>query len=95
MDRNSCLFVVCFVTYFVTLKIRNKRNARNTENPNDPPLNSDHITSNIEPIITIQSKRLNAEEKYSFNPSAYILINISQLNRPRNTNSAISNFEKK
>mgnify|MGYP006970971983 CR=1 FL=1 len=80
-----------FSTYLVTLNIRNKRSARKTEKPNEPPLNSDHITSNIEPIMTIQSKRLNADEKYSFKPSAYIFINISQLNKPRKTNSAISN----
>lgn len=49
--------------YLVTLKIRNNRRARNTDNPKDPPFTSDHITSKIDPDITTQSKRLNADSK--------------------------------
>ena len=49
--------------YLVTLNIRSKRRARSTEKPNEPPLISVHSTSNIEPRITIQSNRLNAELK--------------------------------
>lgn len=49
--------------YFVTLNILNKRNARRTERPNEPDLTADHITSNIEPQITTQSKRLKLDSK--------------------------------
>lgn len=49
--------------YFVTLKMRSRRKARSTESPKDPPLTSDQITSNIEPDITTQSKRLKADSK--------------------------------
>lgn len=74
--------------YFVTLKMRSRRKARSTDRPNDPPFTSDHITSNIEPDITTQSKRLKADSKYILGPKAYILINISIMKRPRNTYSA-------
>lgn len=76
--------------YLVTLNILSKRNARSTESPNEPPFTSDHITSNIEPDITTQSKRLNDDSKYILGPNAYIFINISIMNKPRNTNSAKS-----
>lgn len=76
--------------YFVTLNILNKRNARRTERPNEPDLTADHITSNIEPNITTQSKRLKLDSKYILGPSAYILINISHINSPRNINSVRS-----
>uniref|UniRef100_A0A1Y1LV91 Uncharacterized protein n=1 Tax=Photinus pyralis TaxID=7054 RepID=A0A1Y1LV91_PHOPY len=74
--------------YFVTLNIRSRRRARNTERPKEPPFTSDQITSKMEPEITTQSKRLNADSKYILGPSAYTLINISVKNRPRNTYSA-------
>lgn len=49
--------------YLVTLKMRNSRSARSTDRPNEPPLTSDQITSNIEPLMTTQSKRLNDDSK--------------------------------
>lgn len=49
--------------YLVTLKMRSRRNARNTDNPKDPPFTSDQITSKIEPLMTTQSKRLNDDSK--------------------------------
>ncbi|KAL3280078.1 hypothetical protein HHI36_017584 [Cryptolaemus montrouzieri] len=79
--------------YLVTLKIRSSLNARSTENPKEPPLNSDHITSNMEPDITTQSNRLKADSKYILGPRAYILTNISVKNKPKNTSSAISGTE--
>lgn len=80
--------------YFVTLNIRSKRRALNTDNPNDPPFTSDHITSNIEPDITTQSNLLKADSKYILGPSAYILIIISIINSPKNTYSATSERNK-
>ena len=74
--------------YLVTLKIRNNRNALNTDKPNEPSFNADQITSKIEPQMTTQSKRLNADSKYMRGPKAYIFIHISIMNSPRNTNSA-------
>lgn len=74
--------------YFVTLKMRSNRKARNTDNPKDPPFTLDQTTSNIEPEMTIQSKRLKEDSKYILGPNAYILTNISLINNPRNTNSA-------
>lgn len=76
--------------YLVTLKILSKRKARRTERPKEPPFTSDHITSNIEPDMTTQSKRLNDDSKYILGPNAYIFMNISIMNKPRNTNSAKS-----
>ena len=73
--------------YLVTLKIRRRRKARRTEKPNDPPLTCDQMTSNIDPQMTTQSKRLNEDSKYILGPSAYILTNISIINSPRNTYS--------
>lgn len=49
--------------YEVTLKIRSRRSARSTDNPNESSFSADQITSNIEPNITTQSKRLNADSK--------------------------------
>lgn len=49
--------------YFVTLNIRNSLNALSTDKPNDPPFTSDQTTSKIEPDMTTQSKRLNADSK--------------------------------
>lgn len=74
--------------YFVTLNIRSNRRALNTDKPNDPPFTADHTTSKIEPEITTQSKRLNADSKYILGPRAYILMNISIMKSPKNTNSA-------
>lgn len=74
--------------YLVTLKIRRSLSARSTDNPKEPPLTADHITSNIDPVITTQSKRLNADSKYIRGPRAYILTNISNIKRPRKKNSA-------
>lgn len=74
--------------YLVTLKIRNRRRARNTDKPKEPPFTSDQITSKIEPLMTTQSKRLKDDSKYIRGPKAYILMNISDMNRPRNTYSA-------
>ncbi|TMW46699.1 hypothetical protein DOY81_008219 [Sarcophaga bullata] len=74
--------------YLVTLNIRSKRKALKTDKPNEPPLTSDHITSNIEPLMTTQSKRLNDDSKYILGLIAYILINISDMKRPKNTYSA-------
>lgn len=48
-------------TYFVTLNMRSNRKALRTENPNEPCLQWDQITSNMDPNITMQSKRLNAD----------------------------------
>lgn len=73
--------------YFVTLNIRSNRNALNTDRPKDPPFRYDHTTSNMEPMMTTQSKRLNAESKYILIPSAYILMNISAMKSMRNTYS--------
>lgn len=74
-------------TYLVTLNIRNSRRALSTENPKEPPLKNDHMTSNMEPTMTTQSKRLNAESKYIRMPSAYILMNISAMKSTRKTYS--------
>lgn len=49
--------------YEVTLNIRRSRSARNTDSPNESSFRADQITSNIEPNITTQSKRLNADSK--------------------------------
>lgn len=49
--------------YLVTLNIRKRRKARRTEKPKDPPLICDHTTSNIDPQMTTQSKRLNDDSK--------------------------------
>lgn len=76
--------------YLVTLKMRRSRKALSTDNPNEPPLSSDQITSKIDPLMTTQSKRLNDDSKYIRGPSAYILINISHMNNPRNTYSVMS-----
>lgn len=73
--------------YFVTLNIRKSRSARNTDNPNEPPFTSDQITSKIDPLMTTQSKRLNEDSKYIRGPSAYILMNISHMKRPKKRNS--------
>lgn len=56
--------------YAVILNIRKRRNARNTEKPNEPPLKCVQMISNNEPNITIQSKRLNADSKYLCGPNA-------------------------
>lgn len=74
--------------YFVTLNMRSRRKALNTDRPNDPPFTSDQITSKIEPEMTTQSKRLNEDSKYILGPSAYIFTNISVMNKPRKTYSA-------
>lgn len=42
------------------------------------------------PTMTMQSKRLKADEKYTLIPRAYILKHISHTKRPRKTNSAMS-----
>lgn len=76
--------------YFVTLNILNSLRARSTDKPNDPPFTADQITSNIDPDITTQSKRLKADSKYILGPKAYIFMNISDMNKPKNTNSAQS-----
>lgn len=50
--------------YLVTLKIRRRRNARRTDRPKeDSGLNSDQITSKMDPEITTLSKRLNDDSK--------------------------------
>lgn len=49
--------------YLVTLNILKSLSALNTDNPNDPPLTSDHMTSNMDPDMTTQSKRLKADSK--------------------------------
>lgn len=49
--------------YEVTLNIRSSLSARSTDNPNESSLRADQITSNMEPNITTQSKRLNADSK--------------------------------
>lgn len=74
--------------YLVTLNIRSNLRARKTESPKDPSFSADQITSNIDPQMTTQSKRLNADSKYMRGPSAYILIHISHINSPRKANSA-------
>lgn len=74
--------------YLVTLNILNSLNALSTEKPKEPPFTADHTTSNIEPDITTQSNRLNDDSKYIRGPSAYTFMNISVINKPRNTNSA-------
>lgn len=56
--------------YFVTLNILNNLSALKTDKPNDPPLTADHTTSNIEPLITTQSNRLNDDSKYIRGPKA-------------------------
>lgn len=76
--------------YFVTLNILRSLRALNTDSPNDPPFTADQITSNIDPDMTTQSKRLKADSKYILGPKAYIFMNISDMNRPKNTNSAQS-----
>lgn len=76
--------------YLVTLKIRRSLRARRTERPKEPDFTSDQITSKIDPEMTTQSKRLKLESKYVRGPSAYTLMNISNMNRARNTNSAKS-----
>lgn len=73
--------------YLVTLKIRSRRRARRTENPKEPDLTADQMTSNIEPDMTTQSKRLKLDSKYIRGPRAYIFITISDMKSPRNTNS--------
>lgn len=74
--------------YLVTLNMRNKRSARNTDKPNDPPFQCVQIISKSEPKMTTQSKRLNADSKYFRGPNAYILIHISNMKRAKNTYSA-------
>ena len=76
--------------YFVTLKMRSSLKALSTERPNDPDLSSDQTTSKIEPVMTTQSNLLNEDSKYILGPSAYIFINISSMNSPKKTYSAIS-----
>jgi hypothetical protein len=50
--------------YFVTLNILRRRRARSTERPNeDSGLNSDQITSKMDPEITTVSKRLKDDSK--------------------------------
>lgn len=49
--------------YLVTLNILSNLKALSTDNPKEPSLYSDQITSNIDPLITTQSKRLNADAK--------------------------------
>lgn len=56
--------------YDVTLNTRSKRKARNTERPNVSSLKCDQTTSNMDPVITIQSKRLNADSKCFRSPIA-------------------------
>lgn len=73
--------------YLVTLNILRSLRARRTERPKEPDFNADQITSKIEPKMTMQSKRLKLDSKYVRGPSAYILMNISIMKRPRNTNS--------
>ena len=74
--------------YLVTLNILSNLKALNTDRPNDPPFTSDQTTSNIDPLITTQSKRLKDDSKYIRGPSAYILIHISIINIHKNTYSA-------
>lgn len=74
--------------YLVTLKMRNRRSARNTDNPNEPPFQCVQMISNSEPKMTTQSKRLKADSKYFRGPNAYILIHISIINNAKNTYSA-------
>lgn len=74
----------------LTLKIRNNRKALNTERPKDPPFISDQMTSNIDPLITTQSKRLKEDSKYILGPNAYIFTHISVINSAKNAYSAIS-----
>jgi hypothetical protein len=76
--------------YFVTLKMRSSLKALSTERPNDPDLSSDQTTSKIEPLMTTQSNLLNEDSKYILGPSAYIFTNISSMNSPKKTYSAIS-----
>ena len=57
-------------------------------------MKADQTTSKIEPLMTTQSKRLNEDSKYILGPKAYILISISDINRPRNINSAKSEIKK-
>ena len=77
-------------TYFVTLKTRRSLRARKAESPKDPARSRTwtQITSKIDPTITMQSKRLKAEEKQVVRPRAYILMPISKTNIPRKQNSA-------
>lgn len=56
--------------YAVTLNIRSKRKARNTDKPNESLLKCVHTISKSEPIMTMQSKRLNADSKYFGGPNA-------------------------
>lgn len=49
--------------YLVTLKILRSRRARRTEKPKEPDFTADQITSNIEPEMTTQSKRLKLDSK--------------------------------
>lgn len=72
----------------MTLNILNNLKALNTDRPKDSDLNADHMTSNMEPEITTQSNRLNDDSKYCLGPKAYNFIIISDMNRPRNINSA-------
>lgn len=81
--------------YLVTLKIRSKRRARRTENPKEPDLTADQMTSNIEPDITTQSKRLKLDSKYILGPRAYIFNIISDIKSPRNTNSVTTGKKQK
>lgn len=56
--------------YAVILKMRSKRNARSTDNPNESVLKCVHTISNNDPKITMQSKRLNDDSKYLWGPIA-------------------------
>jgi hypothetical protein len=51
------------LTYTVTLNMRNRRKARNTESPKEPAfgLKCVHTTSNTLPEMTRQSNRLNED----------------------------------
>ena len=79
-------------TYIVTLNILKSRSARRTESPNEPAfgLKCVHTTSNTLPEMTRQSNRLKDDSKYILIPSAHIRRNISNKNKLRNANSAIS-----
>lgn len=56
--------------YAVILKMRSKRNARKTDNPNESVVYDVQMISNNEAAITIQSKRLKADTKYLCGPMA-------------------------
>lgn len=75
--------------YLVTLNILSSRSALSTDRPKElSGLNSDQITSKMDPEMTTLSKRLNEDSKYIRGPSAYTLINISNMNRPKKPYSA-------